>query len=48
MQQPGTLKVIGVVGTCAAVTLALGLVNLWLGILAMPIAYEVAQSLLSD
>lgn len=45
---PGLLKVIGVVGTCAGITLALALVNIWVGILAMPVMYSVSDSLLSD
>jgi hypothetical protein len=42
------LKVLAVVGTCATVTVVLGAVNIWLGILALPITYEVAQSLLGE
>ena len=42
------LKVVAIVGTCAGVTLALGMVNIWLGILALPVMYEVAESLLSE
>ena len=41
------LKVIAVVGTCAGITIALGVVSIWLGIIALPIMYEVAESLLS-
>ena len=44
---PGLLKIVAVTGTCAAVVVALGFVSIWLGILAMPIAYEVSDSLLS-
>jgi hypothetical protein len=42
------LKVVTVVGTCAAITIALGAVSIWLGIVALPVMYEVADSLLSD
>jgi hypothetical protein len=42
------LKIIGIVGTCAAITVALGFVNIWLGILAMPVMYEISDSLLSE
>lgn len=41
-------RVLLVVGTCATITVALGAVNIWLGILALPITYEVAQSLLGE
>jgi hypothetical protein len=42
------LKVLTVVGTCAAITVALGAVSIWLGLIALPILYDVAESLLSD
>jgi hypothetical protein len=45
---PGLLKIIGVVGTCAAITVGLGFISIWLGILALPIMYSVSDSLLSD
>jgi hypothetical protein len=47
-QSPGLLKILGVVGTCAAIAVGLGFVNIWLGILSMPILYSVGDSLLSD
>jgi hypothetical protein len=46
--RPGLLKIIGIVGTCAAITVAIGAFNIWLGILALPIMYSVSESLLSD
>ena len=42
------LKVVTVVGTCAGITIALGMVSIWLGVIALPVMYEVAESLLSD
>jgi hypothetical protein len=30
---------------CGAITVAIGAVNIWLGIIALPIMYSVAQSL---
>jgi hypothetical protein len=45
---PGLLKIVGVVGTCASITVALGFVNIWLGILAMPVLYEISDSFLSE
>jgi hypothetical protein len=42
------LKIVGIVGTCAAITVGLGFVNIWLGILALPILYEISESILSD
>jgi hypothetical protein len=47
-KSPGLLKIFGVVGTCAGIALALALVNIWLGILAMPILYGISDSFLSD
>ena len=47
-QSPGLLKIFGVVGTCAGIVVALGLVNIWLGILALPILYGISDSFLSD
>lgn len=47
-RQPGLLKIIGVVGTCAAITVAIGAVNIWLGILVLPIMYGISESFLSD
>ena len=41
------LKVIAVCGGCAALAVGLGAMNIWLGILSLPILYEVAESLLS-
>lgn len=45
---PGLLRVIVVTGTCAAITLALGAINIGLGILAMFVLYSVADDLLSS
>jgi len=45
---PGLLKIIAVTGTCAAVTVGIGAVNIWLGILAMFVCYTVADDLLSS
>jgi hypothetical protein len=42
------MKAVLTVGLCAGVTIALGMVSIWLGILALPIMYEVSESLLSD
>ncbi len=47
-KQPGLLKIFGVVGTCAAITVALAMVNIWLGIIAMPLMYGISDSFLSD
>jgi hypothetical protein len=47
-KSPGLLKIVGVVGTCAAVTVGLGFVHIGLGILALPIMYSVGESLLTD
>ena len=44
---PGLLKVVGVVGTCGAIAVGLGAINIWLGILSLPILYDVSESLLS-
>ena len=41
------LKVVTVCGGCAAVAVGLGALNIWLGVLSLPILYEVAESLLS-
>jgi hypothetical protein len=45
---PGLLKIFGIVGTCAAITLGLAAVNIWLGIIAMPLLYGISDSFLSD
>lgn len=45
---PGLFKILVTVGTCAAITVGLGFVNIWVGILAMPILYGISESLLSD
>jgi hypothetical protein len=37
-----------VVGLCGAITVFIGMMNIWLGILAMPIMYSVSESLLGD
>ena len=42
------LKVLAICGGCGAIAVLLGTVNIWLGILSMPILYDVAESLLSD
>lgn len=42
------MKSILVPVVCGAITVALGMVNIWLGIIALPIMYEVAESLLAD
>jgi len=47
-KSPGLLKIVGVVGICAAVTVGLGFINIWLGILSLPITYSVSESLLTD
>jgi hypothetical protein len=44
---PGLLKIVGVVGTCAAITVGLGFVNIWLGVISLPVMYEISESLLS-
>jgi hypothetical protein len=36
-----------VICTCALVTVGLGYVNIWLGVLALPIMYGLSQDLLS-
>ena len=41
-------KVIAICGGCAALVVIVGAINIWAGILALPIVYEVAESLLSD
>jgi hypothetical protein len=42
------MKAVLTVGLCAGITLALGMVSIWLGILSLPIMYDVAESLLSE
>jgi len=42
------IKVIAICGGCAALAVVLGAVNIWLGILSVPILYDVAESLLTD
>ncbi len=42
------MKIAVVVGACAGITVALGLVNSWIGILAMPVLYSISESFLSD
>jgi hypothetical protein len=44
----GLWKIAGIVGTCAGITIALAMVNIWLGILAMPILYGICESWLFD
>ena len=41
-------KIASICGTGAAVVLALAMVNIWLGILAMPVIYSVCESMLFD
>jgi hypothetical protein len=45
---PGLLRIVGVVGTCAVITLALGSIHIVLGILSLPIMYEISESFLND
>jgi hypothetical protein len=33
---------------CAAVAITLGIINIWIGILSLPILYEIAQSYSED
>ena len=40
------LRVMGVCGGCGLVAVALGAINIWLGILALPILYGIAESVL--
>jgi hypothetical protein len=40
-------KVVAICGGCASLAVLLGAVNIWLGILSVPILYDVAESLLS-
>jgi len=40
------LRVIGICGACGLVAVGLGALNIWLGILSVPILYGVAESLL--
>jgi len=42
------MKTVIVISACAGITLALGLIHIALGILALPIMYEVSASLLSE
>ena len=42
------VKVIAVCGACGALAVLLGAFNIWLGILSVPILYDVAESLLAD
>lgn len=42
------LRIICIVGGCATITILLGVINIWLGILSMPIMYEIADSFLSE
>lgn len=39
-------KVIAVCGTCGAAAVLLGTVNIWLGVICLPILYGIAESLL--
>jgi len=48
MRLMGLLRVALIVGACAGVTLLLASVNLWLGILSLPITYGISESLLAD
>ena len=41
-------KVIAICGGCAALAVVLGAINIWIGILSVPILYDVAESLLTD
>lgn len=42
------LKVITVTVCCGGATVLIGIANIWLGILAAPILYSLAGSLLSE
>ena len=41
-------RVIAVCGGCALLAVGLGAINIWLGILSLPILYDFAESLLND
>ena len=42
------LKVIAVCGGCGGLAVALGSINIWLGVAFLPILYGIAESLLAD
>lgn len=44
--QRSGLRILIVIGLCGAVTVALGYINIWLGILALPITYGLSEDLL--
>jgi hypothetical protein len=41
------IRILFVIGSCAGATLILGALNIWLGVLSLPITYGLAKSLLS-
>lgn len=41
------VRILFIIGCCAGVTLILGALNIWLGVLSLPITYGLANSLLS-
>lgn len=41
------MKIIVVIGLCGAITVVLGAINIWLGVLTLPITYGLAEGLLS-
>ena len=45
--QSAMLKVIAVCGGCGLLAVAAGALNIWLGILLVPVLYEIADSILS-
>lgn len=46
MKRPRILKILLVIGICGGVTVALGYINIWLGVLALPIMYPLSVELL--
>lgn len=40
-------RILLVIGICGGVTVALGAINIWLGVLALPITYGLADDLLT-
>lgn len=41
-----SMRILLIIGVCAGVTLILGAINIWLGVLSLPITYPLAMSLL--
>lgn len=42
------MRIALIIGICGGITVALGAINIWLGVLSLPITYGIADSLLSE